>query len=510
MTEFSESDLQVIAEYEKRKDAVSTPEKFRSWMANSNLNDFKFEPAAHHLRMQEEFQWWADTPGAKLALFLPFGSGKSVYSSIQLPLWLWARDPTLTILCASNTQSFAESMARRRRDAVDTNEFYQLTSAKLRGDAKGVTEFLNTKGGMMRATGVSASVTGFRSSANILDDPHIDFQQLESRKYRDEVFEWYTGIFRSRLSPGGKELICTTRFNADDLAGRLLRTEGDDWRVLRIGEVADSPDDELGREIGERLWPQYLDADRLLVRERNPRLWLAAYQSIPPAESGAWLSHQELTIVEVRPKGLKIYLAMDLALSVGKGDFSVIITAGTNDQGDLYILDVWREQVAVDDVAKNLMAICQATIPELVLIDDDNASKVFKNYALDAFRRGGVYAPLLELKTGGQDKEVRAAAFRGFARQGRVKILRAHWNADLMMEVEGFPDTCRNDDQVDSLSLLGRYMARMSLGKVEKLERSKPIQSGITQGANGQMYTTSTLAELWDDNRPLQLGRRRL
>jgi hypothetical protein len=38
----------------------------------------------------------------------------------------------------------------------------------------------------------------------------------------------------------------------------------------------------------------------------------------------------------------------------------------------------------------------------------------------------------------------------------------------------------------------------------------KSIQSGIMQGVNGQMYTTSTFDELWDDNRPLQLGRRRL
>ena len=491
--------MAVIAEYERRRDAVATPAAFREYMSGSGLLDFKFEPAAHHIRMLDEFQWWIETPSAKLQIWLPFGSGKTVYSSILIPLWLWARDPTATVLCASNTQDFAESLARRRRDAVDTSEFYQLTSARLRPDMKGIKEFGNTKGGTMRAVGVSASCTGFRSQFNVLHDPHVDFAQVASRKYRDDLFAWYTGIFRSRLAPGGRELICTTRFSDDDLPGRLARAEGD-WRILRIPEIADETCDPLGREIGDRLWPEYLGEDRLLNRERDPRLWLGAYQQKPPAESGAWLSHEDLTVVEMRPKGLKIYLAMDLALSVGKGDFSVIITAGIDEQGDLYILDVWRKQVSVDDVAKNLMAICKATIPGVVLIDDDNASKVFKNYALDAFRRGGVYAPLLELKVGGQDKEVRAAAFRGFARQGRVKILRAHWNADLMMEVEGFPDTCRNDDQVDSLSLLGRYMARMSLGESENIEPSKEILGCITQDELGDLYTTQTLDDLFNDN----------
>ena len=181
--------------------------------------------------MLKEFAWWIDTPNAKLQVWLPFGSGKTVYSSIQLPLWIWiwiwARDPEASILCASNTQNFAESLARRRRDAVDTKEFHQLTSAKLRPDAKDVQEFINTKGGVMRAAGVSASVTGFRCSHTLLDDPHVDFQQLESRAYRDQIYDWYTGIFRSRLAPGGREIICTTRYSDDDLPGRLARQEGD-------------------------------------------------------------------------------------------------------------------------------------------------------------------------------------------------------------------------------------------------------------------------------------------
>ena len=75
---FSEDELAVIAEYEKRKEAVSNPFSFREYIAQSNLLDWRFEPALHHQKIMKEFQWWADTPGAKLMLFLPFGSGKSV------------------------------------------------------------------------------------------------------------------------------------------------------------------------------------------------------------------------------------------------------------------------------------------------------------------------------------------------------------------------------------------------------------------------------------------------
>jgi predicted phage terminase large subunit-like protein len=503
---YTEDELALIREFKAAEDALVDPVAFRAWMASSDLLDWVHEPVAHHRVMLKAFQWWVDTPSAKLMIFLPFGSAKTVYSSIQLPLWLWARDPTLSILCSSNTQDFAESLARRRRDAVETTEFSRLSGATLRADSKSVKEFQNTKGGTMRAVGISASCTGFRSTHNICDDPHVDFAQLESRKYRDEIFEWYTGIFRSRLAPGGRELICTTRYSSDDLAGRLIQKEGEDWKVIRIPEVSEGAGDILNRPEGARLWPEFLSEDRLLNRVRNPRLWAGAYMARPISDSGTWLSMADLPTVDRAPEGLTVFAAMDLALSVGKGDFSVIMVFGVDEKADLYVLDVWRGQKAVDDVATVLTNTCKLHKPTEVLADDDNASRVFKTYALDHFRRSGVFAPLTDMPTRGQHKEVRAAAFRGFAKQGRVKLLKADWNAALYAEIEGFPDSSPNDDQVDCLSLAGRRLARMAPGKAPVDTKPEPIRAGVTQDENGQLFTTQSFNDLWASNAPINLG----
>jgi predicted phage terminase large subunit-like protein len=376
-----------------------------------------------------------------------------------------------------------------------TPEFERLSETALRADSKSVKEFTNTTGGIMRAVGVSASCTGFRSKYNILDDPHISFEQLASRKYRDDIYDWYTGIFRSRLSPGGRELIVTTRFSADDLSGRLLEKEGERWDVLRIPEVADEADDPLGRPIGERLWPEYLSDDRLLNRERDPRLWLGCYMQKPPAESGSWLDADDLPIVAEAPK-LKTIESMDLALTVGGGDYSVNISAGLDENRDLYITNVWRKQVAIEETAEALSGFCKRNKSDVVLIDDDNASKVFKQYCLEKFRKDGVYTPLKALPTGGQDKEVRAAAFRGFARQGRVFLVQGEWNAELMSEVYTFP-LGRNDDQIDCLSLLGRYMAQMGAASPDVIAKRVDIKTNL-QMVDGKAHTTQTMDELWD------------
>jgi predicted phage terminase large subunit-like protein len=143
----------------------------------------------------------------------------------------------------------------------------------------------------------------------------------------------------------------------------------------------------------------------------------------------------------------------------------------------------------VDDVAAALTAICKEHNPDLVLSDNDNAQKVFRTYALDSFRRHGVYAPLKELPTAGQDKQVRAASIRGFARQGRVKLLRGDWNAALLEECLGFPDTCRNDDQVDCMSLLGRYLAKMSPGaSPQRQAPPPPIRGAISLNKDGNVH----------------------
>jgi hypothetical protein len=76
-------------------------------------------------------------------------------------------------------------------------------------------------------------------------------------------------------------------------------------------------------------------------------------------------------------------------------------------------------------------------------------------------------------------------------------------------EVVGFPDSCVNDDQVDCLSLLGRYLAKMSPGAgPQKQAPPLPIQGGITQDSNGRMHTTATLGEMFEDYRPLNAGGR--
>src|SRR5690606_4062182 len=125
----------------------------------------------------------------------------------------------------------------------------------------------------------------------------------------------------------------TTRWARNDPAGRILDLieEGaEDWLVIRLPMLADSPDDPRGREYGQELWPEWFGKHQIEQNIRNPLRWAALYQQVPLDDSGSWVPFDCIQYVPETeiPKDLNLVIAVDLALSAGKGDFTVFVVAG--------------------------------------------------------------------------------------------------------------------------------------------------------------------------------------
>ena len=107
---------------------------------------------------------------------------------------------------------------------------------------------------------------------------------LKSETVREATWQWYVNDLLTRLTPDGAVILIMTPFHEDDLAGRLQRVQGDEWKVLRLPAICDDAEtDPLGRQIGEPLWSddQYGYGQRLLElqaaaeREGRARDWFA-------------------------------------------------------------------------------------------------------------------------------------------------------------------------------------------------------------------------------------------
>ena len=81
-----------------------------------------------------------------------------------------------------------------------------------------------------------------------------------------------------------------TRWHDDDLAGRLLKTEPQEWTVLSIPAICEREHDgtfRSERKVGDALWPSHHDINKLnKQRERAPREFNALYQQHPVIEGG--------------------------------------------------------------------------------------------------------------------------------------------------------------------------------------------------------------------------------
>ncbi len=270
------------------------------------------------------------------------------------------------------------------------------------------------------------------------------------------------------------------------------------WKVLRLPMECDAYDDPLGRELGDRIWPEWFTEEQVRVNKRDTQRWMGMYQQIPMDESGVWVGPENIQIVDTLPAKLTIVCGVDIALTVGGGDYTVFVTCGIDDKRNLYVLDVVREQVDVDTTCETFFRLLETYDITYFYIDDDNSSKMLKRLLIEKCKSKGKIVPLHVMPLKGQDKEIRAAPLRGWFMQQRVFILKnPEWNNALIAELMDFP-AADHDDQVDAFSLIGRQYSSIPTPTVEQpLEKSLKF---FLQEKDGQLMTSVPLDTLFEEN----------
>jgi predicted phage terminase large subunit-like protein len=296
---------------------------------------------------------------------MPPRHGKSEFTSKYFLAWFLGRWPRKRVILASYGASFATSWGRKVRDLLDDvgEEFFGIS---IRKDSKAADQWeIEGHGGGMQTCGVGGPLTGKGADLLIIDDPVKNAEEANSEVYRDKTWDWYTSTAYTRLEPGGAVILIQTRWHADDLAGRILaqaKETGEPWVVVNLPAIAGS-DDQLGRSVGEPLWPDRFDAADLerIKRSLGTYMFSALYgQSPTPADGGLfqrswfryWTSDGEYYKLGPERRPVRIdhcrrFGTMDLAFSVKKeADYTVICAWAVTPQHDLVLLDIHREHMA--------------------------------------------------------------------------------------------------------------------------------------------------------------------
>jgi hypothetical protein len=336
----------------KKREVLSLLEELKNFEIRRRLTDWSrlagYEPAPHHRLLIERLEAVARGSIPRLAVFMPPGSAKSTYSSILLPPWFLANNPTAAIIAASHTTELAEKWGRRVRNLIA--EHSTTLGIALSSDSQAAGRWALTSGGEYYAAGVCVGIAGFRADIAIIDDPIRSREDADSDVVRDRVWDWYKSDLLTRLKPGGRVILIQTRWHVDDLAGRLLadmENGGERWEVVSLPAEAEA-NDPLGRKPGEWLWDDEYGYAKSLVAQKKvqpARNWSAMYQQSPVPDTGDYFHADWLRPYDKAPprETMKIYGASDYAVTTD-GDYTVHIVVGVDPEWRIYVLDLWRKQ----------------------------------------------------------------------------------------------------------------------------------------------------------------------
>lgn len=257
----------------------------------------------HHDLLIDYLQDFARGKIKKLMVFMPPQHGKSELTSRRLPAYLLGIKPKLKLIGCSYSASLAASFNRDVQRIIDSEEYKDifpdtyLNSSNVRTASQGShlrnADMFETVGhrGFYKSVGVGGSLTGTPGDIGIIDDPIKDAMEAESQTYRARVWDWFTQVFLTRLHNDSQVIITQTRWNLDDLSGRILKKMNNDssWTVLSLPAICEGVVNAHDpRLIGCALWEQKHSLKRLNeIKAANPRAFHALYQQDPkPFEGG--------------------------------------------------------------------------------------------------------------------------------------------------------------------------------------------------------------------------------
>lgn len=453
-----------------------SPDKIKIERAKRHLLDFTlytwpdYSVNWHHRILCKYLEQWAFGNLKRLMVFMPPGTGKSELVSRRLPAWIFGKNPDARIMSCSYGASLASDMNADIQRIMDSDEYKRVfPGAKL--NERNIRTMSNTPKrnsetfeivghpGSYKCAGVGGAITGKRYFYGIIDDPIKGHEAAESLTVREKTWHWYNKDFYTRrANKDARILITLTRWQEDDLAGRLLDLSAkypgvaEQWKVIKFPMIAEDPlEPEDPRKVGESLWPKWFgDASELEATKitEGSYSWNALYQQQPTNPTGNILNRNWWKFYKVTPPLDTIIQSWDCTFKDSDGTDYVVGQVWGKVKARRYLLDQVRARMdfpATVQAIKSLSAKWPAAIGKYI---EDKANGPAVISTLEAEVPG-----LIAVNPKG-GKVVRVHAVSPYIEAGNVYLPDpsiAPWIHDFIEECSAFPGG-KFDDQVDAMS----------------------------------------------------------
>lgn len=450
----------------REKLKLEAPTSFSRFLGYSNP---KYELEWFHKEIADHCQMLLEGKIKNLMVFMPPQHGKSEIISRNFPAFAFGQNPDLKIVGSSYSADLAEQFSRAIQRTIDSREYHEIfPDTYLNGsDGRYVkncirnVDFFELVGhrGFYKAVGVGGALTGTPVDIAIIDDPVKDANEANSVTYRQRVWDWYNTVLTTRLHNHSRQLFIMTRWHEDDLAGRILKAEPNEWVVLSIPAICEQEHDggKSERHIGDALWPSHHSIEKLLKQKaRAPREFSALYQQHPTIEGGNIVKRhwfKKISLAEFRSLRFNepMHFYLDTAYNKkkqGQDNDPSGILAACRIRNYIYIynaMKVWKEMPDLLRFLPDFMGANEASDESKLHVEPkangESVIQMLKEIST---------LNVKETETPKDSKEVRLRAVSPRIECGRVFLVDGDWNEEFLDEVCGFP-TQPHDEFVDIL-----------------------------------------------------------
>lgn len=415
--------------------------------------------------------------------------GKSQVLSRGAPAWMLGRNPYLNLILGTYNQPFANEFGDAVREIMQSPVYKQVFEGiHLRKGGAAKDLLVTMAGGRAAFVGRGGSGTGKPADIFLVDDPLKDAIEAQSDSTREEVWQWFNKVAMTRCHDKSSIVVVHTRWNQDDLIGRLCDPDhperhgkyagiAERWQYINLPAVVEDP--KLAKALGltleeptdpfvrkmfgtkpmSSLWPGRKGLEFLAeAKQSDPSGFGALYMGQPSPEDGDYFKADDLVeySLEELPENLTIYGASDHAVSMKqRRDKTVLGCVGVDENDEIWVLPslVWG-QMPTDKTVEELILQFKSQKPDVWWMESELISKSFGPFLLKRMAEEHVYTPI-EPVTVSKDKQTRARSIQGRTQMKKVHFPRfAPWWPEAKRQLLMFPNGA-NDDFVDWCAHIG-------------------------------------------------------
>ena len=357
-----------------------------------------------------------------------------------------------------------------------------------------------TLGGGVISAGIYGSIIGFGADLFVIDDYFKDDLEAESMLAREKLWSKWQSVVGSRLHPGCLVIILATRWNSDDLIGRLLNQatiQGNkfpfDWEYINLPAVAtDDPEksDPLGRKPGEALWPERFPKELLedIKALVGPYWWNSLYLGDPVKRGGnlfksqnfryytrdritnnylCWRMNEEEPIRIIK-SDLKIATIVDPAIEMKqKNDPCGMHAWGYSRRHKVWLLlDRFNDKIEHQRINQVIKNFAFKNNSSYILVENEKLGKVIVKQSEGKDKIGNKKIPFKEVPTKGQDKYSRATPMASYCENERVFFPKdAPWLVECEKNLKDFP-TGGQDEDADLMAYAATLEDQISIAEI--------------------------------------------